>query len=476
MTPDDHSLALCRRWMELCIEHLPWSSSESIWRYSRNVLPGDPSQGWKIHLSATVLTANEVLEKVSPFLRSRGTLFKAPNSLLELGRLNSGIFYGYTQIGKFMTVYPQSDEEAVFLAEHLHEMTAGMIAPLIPFDMKFRPDSCVYYRYGAFERLEFETPEGARAPGIRNPEGVVVPDLRNLESAKPEWAVDPFLACTRPQSIPTSDTPLKNTFRAYRALTQRGKGGVYEAVDLSVSPPRLCILKEGRRGGEMGWDGRDGAWRVRHENKVINTLREAGVDAPQVFSSFEAEGNSYLVTERLDGETLAAVLRRRRRRLPLHIGIRYGLEIAKLLSRIHSAGWAWRDCKPTNIFVTKTGLRPLDFEGACLVSKPDHVSWGTPGFTMPERPAVGKIESAVDDDLYALGVTIYLLLTGRLPAESGLIPIEKLRRGAPPRVSHLVSELILAAPLKRPGAQSAADILRVELETMRQVNKSWIGS
>jgi hypothetical protein len=462
--------------MELCTEHLPLSSPESIWRYSRNIFPGDPNQGWKIHLSATVLTANEVLEKVAPFLRSHGTLFKAPNSLPELGRLNSGIFYGYTQIGKFMTVYPLSDEEAVFLAEHLDEMTAGMFAPLIPFDMRFRPDSCVYYRYGAFEPLEFKTPEGESAPGIRNPAGVLVPDLRNLESGKPDWAVDPFLARKPPQSIPTSDTPLKNTFRAFRALTQRGKGGVYEAVDLSVSPPRLCILKEGRRGGEMGWDGRDGAWRVSHENKVIDALREAGVDAPQVFSSFEAEGNSYLVTERLDGETLAAFLGRRRRRLPLHIGIRYGLEIAILLSRIHSAGWAWRDCKPTNIFVTKTGLRPLDFEGACLVSRPDHVPWGTPGFTRPEQQAGEKIELAVDDDLYALGVTIYLLLTGRLPANSAPVPVEKLRRGAPPRVSRLISELLLAAHQKRPGAQSVADILRVELETMRQVNKSRIGS
>ena len=40
---------------------------------------------------------------------------------------------------------------------------------------------------------------------------------------------------------------------------QRGKGGVYQALDLNVNPPRLCLIKEGRKHGELTWDGRDDA-------------------------------------------------------------------------------------------------------------------------------------------------------------------------------------------------------------------------
>ncbi len=43
---------------------------------------------------------------------------------------------------------------------------------------------------------------------------------------------------------------LKTTILAYEAISQRGKGGVYRALDISVSPIRLCVLKEGRKDGK----------------------------------------------------------------------------------------------------------------------------------------------------------------------------------------------------------------------------------
>ena len=157
------------RWAELCRRFLPVTVAGSFWRYSREMSPDDPEQGWKLHIPATVLTAGRVLRRVGPLLRDRGVLFKATASLGELMKLNSGFDYGYSQVGKFITVYPRTSEEAVQLAERLHELTLGMTAPDVPFDRRYRPGGCVYYRYGAFRSMEVEGGDGETAHAIRDP-------------------------------------------------------------------------------------------------------------------------------------------------------------------------------------------------------------------------------------------------------------------------------------------------------------------
>ena len=105
------------KWQELCASYLPITPENSIWRYSRASNHDDPDQGWKLHISATILTANRLFEAIAPLLQSHGCLFKAPSSLQELDKINAGLYYGYSQVGKFTTVYPHSAEAAVLLAQ-----------------------------------------------------------------------------------------------------------------------------------------------------------------------------------------------------------------------------------------------------------------------------------------------------------------------------------------------------------------------
>jgi hypothetical protein len=458
---------LSKCWQELCSQYLPLTADDLIWRFSRAAAHDEPEQGWKLHISATVLTACEVLAKVAPVLHRRGVQFKAPLSLEEINKINSGLFYGYSQIGKLITVYPKSPEDAVILARQLHELTGHLSAPDVPFDRKFRPESCIHYRYGAFREFDIESPDGTRTPAMRNPEGQLVPDLRD-SVAQPDWVRNPFAEEQSCDQAALDESPLQTTYKAFQALTQRGRGGVYEALDLSVNPPRLCILKEGRRKGELSWDGRDGHWRVRHEEQVIMALRGAGVEAPRVYSSFTVEGNYYLVTEFIEGEALDAYLFRRRKRLAVTQGLRLGAKLSCLLSRIHAAGWTWRDCKPGNVIMTKKGdMRPLDFEGACPSDAPDPMPWGTPGFTPPEWRS--GVESREYEDLYGLGATLYFLLTGRLPGSSSAspLPVKKLRRNVPQEACRLISELLSADPQRQPSAQAVARRLLMILPATR---------
>jgi hypothetical protein len=446
-----------KQWGQLCEQYLPVTVSNSLWRYSRRGSHADLTQGWKLHISATVLTANTVLSRVAPFLQARSVLFKAPVSLSELGKINCGLFYGYSQVGKFITVYPQSESEAISLARQLHKLTQKLSAPSIPFDLPYQRDSCVFYRYGAFQSLEIVYPDGSRMAAMRDLEGNLVADRRYSESAKPEWASDPFRP--QPAEFAKPESPLNSTYVGFAAFVQRGKGGVYKAIDKSGRGPRFCVIKEGRKNGEVTWDRRDGRWRIKHETKVLRYLRQHGVPVPEVYDSFAVEQNHYLVTEFILGDSLQVALQQRRRRYTLSQSLRYSLELATLISRIHDAGWAWRDCKPSNIMLTPHGLRPLDFEGACRISENDPVPWGTEPFIPPEWETYGSFRSGVYDDAYALGVVFYLLFYGKLPGGPDAIASKQVRKSIPNEVQDLISKLLSREPAERPDIATVIDSL-----------------
>lgn len=454
-----------KQWGELCEHYLPVAVPDSIWRYSRLGNAADLTQGWKLHISATVLTANAVLSRVAPVLHARSVLFKAPTSLGELGKINCGLFYGYSQVGKFITVYPQSDEEAISLASQLHKLTRKLSAPCIPFDLRYERDSSVYYRYGAFQHLEMVYPDGSRMAAMRDLEGRLIPDRRYSESAKPEWITDPF--CNQPAS---AENPLPPNYACFAALVQRGKGGVYKAVDTSSHRPRFCIIKEGRKNGEINWDGRDGHWRIKHETKVLKFLRRRGLPVPEVYDSFEVEQNQYLVTEFIPGESLEVALQRRKRRYSVAHALRYSLELATLINRIHQSGWTWRDCKPSNIILTRRGVRVLDFEGACRLTENDPIPWGTEPYVPPEWQRHGSVRSGVYDDLYALGAVMYLLLDGKLP-EVGSKPV---RKGVPREVRDLVWKLLSSEPGGRPEVEKVEQVLSQVLSWLPRAKDSCV--
>ncbi len=459
-------------WQRLCERHLPVIPANSIWRYSRQWSSADPEQGWKLHLSATVLTANQLLAKVAPFLCGTDVLFKAPSSLHELGKINSGLHQGFSQVGKIITVYPRSPREAASLAGKLHRLTYGLPAPKIPFDIRFQRDSCVYYRYGGFKSVEMEDADGKRVPAVRNAEGVLVPDLRGPGKSVPAWVADPFPRKNRRRmQARVVDSPLRTTIRAYKTLSQRGKGGVYRALDFSVSPPRFCALKEGRPHGETDWEGRDGCWRVRHEEHVLSCLSAEGIRVTEVYASFEVEGHYYLATEFIEGDNLHSLLLNKKK-LPITEALRYGMQLAELLSGIHAAGWAWRDCKPLNLIVADEGfLRPVDFEGACRLDAPDPAPWSTFVYTPPEQHGGFTGESCVSQDLYALGVTLHQVFSGQMPDPSKRpAPLGRLRRGVPPTVRKVIAALLQSRPQLRPNAHTVFETLGWCMPSLREVD------
>jgi tRNA A-37 threonylcarbamoyl transferase component Bud32 len=447
-----------REWQQLCGAYLPIRVKGSIWRYSRNRIRGDLSQGWKLHVSATILSACSVLRAIAPYLKRRDIWFKAPKTLAELHKLNSGIFYGFSQIGKFVTVYPQSAEAAVAIASDLHALTAKFAAPAVPYDNALRDQSCVYYRYGSFSLRLKTTFRKKRVLAIARPDGKLVPDSREPRAAVPRWLTDPFQPA-RSQAALELATPLETDYTGYEALTQRGRGGIYAARHVSSVPSKLCVIKEGRRDGETDWLGHDGVSRIKREAQV---LRSHGIGAvPRVIRTFRANGCYYLVMERMSGKPLQQVLASRQRMSTRRM-LDYCAQMARIVANIHAAGWAWRDCKPDNFFVQKNHkLWALDFEGACRLHETDPPWGATPGYA-PRQSWNSATPGAVD--LYALGTSIMQLIA-RTESPINLAVAFKReikKRNLPLRLMKAIQSLRSPSPERRPSARATQAVIELQ--------------
>jgi len=389
------------------------AGSDGIWCYSRPGIRSDPFQGWKIHVSATRLSANEVFSRVRPILTKRNVLFKVPARLELLGGLNSGVGQ-FSQVGKFLTVYPSSTAEAIELARALHSVTRGLRGPEIPFDVRYRKNSLVYYRYGVFRRPRQSS---ARSGVVFDTAGHRHPDRREAGHAIPRWLDDPFRESGGRRKKEQSGGPIGVEYLPYKAFAQRGKGGIYEAVDLSVSPARVVIIKEGRRDGETAWNGADGYARVQHEARVLRLLRKAGVPVPEVLRTFVQNRAYYLVLEKIVGRQLFPRRALQPRTISWRRAAQFLERLEPVMEAIHSAGWVWRDCKPSHIFLDRGAVRLLDFEGACLIHESEVLTWGSANYlpriyydSFTRRPGVFE-------DRHALGVIAFQFGTGKFPPE-----------------------------------------------------------
>jgi hypothetical protein len=393
-----------RRWLAQ-IKHLPLSDGN--WSYSRVVRADDPRQGWKLHVSATVLSAAEVFARVEPILRKSDAFFKVPCRLDLLRSLNSGLV-DFSQIGKFLTVYPRSTDEALELARDLHRATRGLSGPDIPFDARYRKESLVYYRYGTFRPWVDGT-----SGFIHPPKGRRYRDKRAPRRAIPPWLEDPFQKSQTPKAKMRG--LFLREFLVFKAKAQRGKGGVYEAIDLSVLPVRRVIIKEGRRHGETNWDGRDGYALVKHEAQVLRKLRAAGLPVPEIFREFTQNGNRYLVLERIPGHPLLAAERAQPPRTSWRRAEAILEQLTPMLARLHAAGWTWRDCKPSHIFVHRGAVRFIDFEGACRKDQTELLPWGSSDYIPPRYHGKLSRRAGTLEDDYALGVIAFQFLSGKFP-------------------------------------------------------------
>ena len=463
--PDKTVRNLECEWRRLCDDYLPVRPKHSLWWYSRKKNRDDLSQGWKLHVSATIRSASRILRMIAPLLGRRGVLFKAPHSIMELHKLNSGLFHGFSQVGKFITVYPPSIDAAVTLARELDRLTANQPAPQIPYDEVLREGSCVHYRYGQFYSDLNVRVQNAKLLTIIRPDGKRIRDRREPGAAVPRWLADPF-RCGATSNARTAITALETNYSDYEAIVQRGRGGVYRALDQSVVPEKICIIKEGRRHGEADWLGRDGIDRVKREARFLKTISPGVGGVPRFVTTFRANHSYYLVMEHIAGRSLQSVITSRERISAVRT-LKYCRNMARILADIHSAGWAWLDCKPDNFLCGKHHeLHAIDFEGACQPGEREPPGTETPGYV----PAKRDETNLQADDLYALGVSFVQLIDRRSSPPLPPVSLKTKVHGQklPEAFREATKNLLERDPQKRPAARTVQGILEKVLHFKHQ--------
>ena len=152
--------------------------------------------------------------------------------------------------------------------------------------------------------------------------------------------------------------------------------------------------------------------RVRHEN-VVATLDADAVDV-------DGRAVHFLVMEYVEGRTLRALLDELGR-VPEELCRHVGREVAKALAAIHAAGAVHRDLKPDNVLITKDHVvKVMDLGVARLADEAMRLSQtgafvGSVRYAAPEQFHAGGAEVDGRADLYALGLSLYELATGRHP-------------------------------------------------------------
>lgn len=254
-------------------------------------------------------------------------------------------------------------------------------------------------------------------------------------------------------------TLLNNRYAFESELGRGGMGIVYRATDtLLQRPVAVKVLSS----ASLGSQGRarllreaQAAARLNHPN-IIN-----------VFDAGDAGERAYIVMELLDGDSLYE----RKGKMALDETLDVLRQICDALAHAHANGIIHRDLKPENVIVTSRGVAKLtDFGLSRSVTarvSQDGVIVGTVYYLAPEQALRQEIDHRAD--LYALGVMMYELITGRLPftADDPLgvisqhlnapaVPPSTYNPDTPPVLENLILQLMSKNPDERPA--SAAEV------------------
>lgn len=254
----------------------------------------------------------------------------------------------------------------------------------------------------------------------------------------------------------------------YQVIEELGRGGmgrVYKVFDLEVQERiALKIIAP-----EIEAEERVLA-RFRQELKLARQVTHKNVC--RVFDIGEAKGRVYITMEYCPGDTLRGILAKTGE-LSLKAAVDYARQILEGLAEAHRLGIVHRDLKPRNLIVDEDHrLRIMDFGIARPVGgRPqtkENVIVGTPDYMAPEQVDGAGVDARTD--IYALGIIIYEMVTGRPPFEgdSTMALAYKQKNEAPrPPVQHnplvpaALNALILKCLEKDPSRryQDAAAVL-----------------
>jgi serine/threonine protein kinase len=208
-------------------------------------------------------------------------------------------------------------------------------------------------------------------------------------------------------------TTIRDKYTLDRVLGEGGMAIVYEGTHRNHKRFAIKVLREKFSDSEV-------RARFVREGYVANSVEHPG--AVTILDDDVAEdGSPYLVMELLDGEPLDRLAAKGP--IPVRAAVAIAVRVLEVLDAAHAKGIVHRDIKPQNVFVTRAGdVKVLDF-GIARMRAPSPFAavdttqagamLGTPAFMAPEQALGRTKEIDAQSDLWAVGATMFLLLSGR---------------------------------------------------------------
>ena len=248
-------------------------------------------------------------------------------------------------------------------------------------------------------------------------------------------------------------------FRIVAKLGEGGMGVVYRAHDLTLDQPvAVKVLNDSRLINPA-------AARARLRSEVRLARQIGHPNVCRVYDIGESGDILYVSMEYVDGEDLASLLARIGR-LPVDKGMEVARKLCAGLAAAHARDVLHRDLKPRNIMIDAHGeVRIMDFGLAVIASQLDKrdIGSGTPLYMAPEQLAGREVTR--QSDLYALGLVLYELFTGKRPFDAK--PAEELQRqretsditwpsrhvaGLNSEIDRVIVQCLESNPQKRPAS------------------------
>jgi tRNA A-37 threonylcarbamoyl transferase component Bud32 len=381
-----------------------------------------PAQGWKIHASARLDNAEQILTAIWDYCVAQRIPFKFVRSeqLLFLRNLK---YSSRSSSGKFVTIYPADEGQLEVVLTELGAVIDGQAGPYILSDLRWGAGP-LYVRYGGFAERYCVSGSGDPVLAIEDGDGRLVPDPRGATFQVPPWVALPD--CLAPHlraraSATVADLP----YRIEGALHFSNGGGVYTGTDLR-SEERV-VLKEARPHAGLSMDRADAVARLQHEREMLELL--AGLDVvPALRDYFTLGDHHFLVQDYIEGPTLGALIVRR---IPLLSAERdekaaaeyvswaldtYG-RVERAVAALHDRGVVIGDLHTSNMLVRPDGrIAIIDLEGATRANEDRRQRMADAAFMAPAT------QTGVAIDRYALAslrLFLFLPLTSLLAFDSG---------------------------------------------------------
>lgn len=259
---------------------------------------------------------------------------------------------------------------------------------------------------------------------------------------------------------------VEGRYRIIGLLGRGGMGEVYRADDLRLGQAvAIKLLPDALSADPQRLVQFHNEVRIARQVSHPNVCRVYDIGDLLVAGSAPTRHQLYLTMEYVDGEDLSSLLRRIGR-LPEDKALEIARQICAGLAAAHARGVIHRDLKPANIMLDSAGqARLMDF-GLAAVGTVTEVRSGTPAYMAPEQLSGTGV--AVQSDVFALGLVLYELFTGRrafqartlgelveLHQTNTLLPPSALVTGLNPAIERVILRCVRPDPAERPASAMA---------------------